>query len=179
MWAPQAFQGELLRLEFGVRGSEPIPGIGTVRFIVKCKGDAPDVLRTAKTVMAAVSRACTAGWNEIENWESLLPEQFVRACAPAMTRSEADAWLARWQKLSPGERKREERFRTWSLANWLYWLSPTERTWLWWDALVLDGNQILVLVAVEEWPFPWGALSWLFRGSGAMEVSPDPVVPGE
>ena len=171
----EAYRSEFARLVQGARERDGIPGIGTVRFIVKCSTNAADVLATAREAMRAISGACANGWDAAAlNWEALLPEQFVKACAADMTRSEADEWLARWQKLRPQEREHEERSRAWSLANWLHWLSPNERTWLWWDAVVLDEDFIVVSVAVEEWPFPWGALSWLFRGSGALEVSPEP-----
>lgn len=173
MQAQESFLSELTRLEHGSEDTDQIPGIGTVRFIVKCNGDAADVLSTAKLAMTVVSRVCANGWDETLNWETLLPDRFIQACAVDMSRSEADAWLAHWQQLSPEERALEERSRAWSLANWLHWLSPSERTWLWWDSVILDKNYILVAVVVEEWPFPWGALSWLFRGCGALDVSPE------
>jgi len=173
MLAPTDFISELVRLEHGPKDTDQIPGIGTVRFIVKCNADAADVLAIAKTTMTVVSRVCANGWDESLNLETLLPKRFVQACAADMTRSEADAWLAHWQQLSPEARAQEEKSRVWSLANWLHWMSPSERTWLWWDAVILDKNYVVVAVAVEEWPFPWGALSWLFRGCGALEVSPE------
>jgi hypothetical protein len=111
MLAPTAFIFELNRLEYGPEAAEQIPGIGTVRFIVKCNADAPDVLVTAKKAMMVISKVCANGWDETLDWECLLPKRFVQTCAPSMTRSEADAWLSHWQQLSPEERVQEEKTR--------------------------------------------------------------------
>lgn len=163
-------KSELRRLEHGPAQGEPIPGVGIVQFAVKCKGDAYAVLSTAASVMRVICSECEKGWTEQANWRSLLPSHFVTACAEEMTKQEAELWLQRWQTLRQDERDAEERTRKWSLANWLYWLQPTERVWQWWDAKVVDGENAVVSVAVESWPFGWGALTWLFRGSGAVEV---------
>jgi hypothetical protein len=74
--------------------------------------------------------------------------------------------------MSTVERDLEESNAKWSLANWLAWMEPDERSWLWWDADVVDDEHLLVSVAIDSWPFGWGAISWLFRGSGAVECVP-------
>lgn len=163
---------ELRRLDNGPARDEPVPGIGFVHLDVRCRGNAADVLNTAKGVMKAICLQCALGWSEEADWKSLLPEQFVSACAPEMTREQADELLKRLKALSDEDRAAEAKERPWSLDNWLYWVQPSERLWQWWDAKVESSNRIVVTVAVESWPFGWGALTWLFRGSGAVDVVP-------
>jgi hypothetical protein len=163
-------ESELRRVKHGPEADEHIPGIGTVRFLVLCKDDAQSVLQLAKAVMEAVAGECASGWREAADWHAILPMRFVKACADEMTQDEAEAEMQRRRTLSQAERAAEERERRWSLANWLYWLAPSERAWQWWDAQLIDNNVIAVAVAVESWPFAWGALAWLFRGSGAVAV---------
>jgi hypothetical protein len=163
-------ESELRRIRHAPGAAENIPGMGTVRFIVTCDRDAMDVLKTAKSVMDTISCQCASGWNEDTKWEDLLPKCFVKSCAGEMDTAEAEVWFRHWQALSEVEREAEEQTRKWSLSNWLYWFTPSERSWQWWDAQIIDENIIAFAVAVESWPFPWGAISWLFRGSGAISV---------
>ncbi len=163
-------KSELRRLESGPEKDEIQTGIWIGQFTVKCEGNAEDVLRTAVQTMEVICNECVKGWPDDADWHSLLPSRFVSACADEMTREQADQWMQRWQTLSQEQQELEERNRRWSLNNWLYWLKPSERQWQWWDAEVVNDNVVLVSVAVESWPFGWGALIWLFRGSGALEV---------
>ena len=48
---------------------------------------------------------------------------------------------------------------------------PAGMGWWWWDSHVNDRCE--VDVQVDEWPFPWGSLSWLLRAAGASEVMPE------
>jgi len=50
------------------------------------------------------------------------------------------------------------------------WVSSTGMK-RWWDSRVNDRCE--VDVQVDEWPFPWGSLSWLLRAAGASEVMPE------
>jgi hypothetical protein len=72
--------------------------------------------------------------------------------------------------LSAEERASATRARPWTLADWLYWLEPSERQWFWWDALVENSDTLRVVVEVSGWPTPLGALDWLLRAAGAAEV---------
>lgn len=170
---PKSFPcvAEMRRLKHGPKPEEPIPGIGIVTFSVSCDGNSQEVLDTAISVMEVICLQYESGWSEEAKWRSILPSQFVSACAEEMTPSESQQWLQRWQVLSQEEREAEERNRRWSLANWLYWLRPSERLWQWWDAKIVDSSHLVVRVAVESWPFGCGAINWLFRGSGAKQVT--------
>jgi len=75
--------------------------------------------------------------------------------------------------LPDDEQERLEAIEGWSLSSWLYWLQPAERQWRWWDALIKDDDTVIVAVEVDGWPFPWGALAWLFKGCGADSVEPE------
>ncbi|MBI2685208.1 MAG: hypothetical protein HYX27_02755 [Acidobacteria bacterium] len=81
------------------------------------------------------------------------------------------AHLDRWRQMSPEEQAKTEEERSWPLADWLYWMDPSRRRWWWWDAQELpDLDHIVLAVEVNDWPFPWGALRWLFRAAGASSV---------
>lgn len=88
-----------------------------------------------------------------------------------MSPEQAKQWLAWWKGLPPTEQTRAEIEKDWSLDNWLYWMEPGNRQWFWWDAKMLeDYDHIALAIEVEAWPFPWGALRWLFRAAGASAV---------
>jgi len=162
---------ELHRLVHGL--PEKLPeGLGTVRFIVLTKRDLDALIRKSKTVLEIVDRqALGDDWPTPERWPSLLPRWFIDACAHEMTPAEAQRWLARWEKLDEEQRRAEEKGKAWALADWLYWMEPGRRSWWWWDSHVNDRCE--VDVQVDEWPFPWGSLSWLLRAAGASEVMPE------
>lgn len=147
-------------------------GLGTVEFSVQVADDQrKEVIAKAKSVLRAVDEAGLERWPSIEEWPTLLPSWFVAACAPEMTADEATSWLARWEKLTDEERRGEEQGKPWALADWLYWMEPARRGWWWWDHR--QDATVRVLVEVDEWPFPWGALGWLLRAAGALDVVPE------
>jgi len=100
----------------------------------------------------------------------LLPAWFVERSAPERSREEAERWLAWWRSLPASEQARVAREQDWALADWLYWLEPAERHWFWWDAVIENPEILRVIVEVPGWPVPLGALEWLLRAAGAMEV---------
>lgn len=100
----------------------------------------------------------------------MLPRWFVEASAHEMSKEEAEKWLARWRNLPPAQQAKEEAEKAWALSNWLYWFEDGNRQWDWWDDAVQDANTIQVAAEVKCWPFPWGALRWLFKASGATQV---------
>jgi hypothetical protein len=88
-----------------------------------------------------------------------------------MSPEKAKQWLTWWRSLPPAEQAKAEIEKDWSLENWLYWMEPSNRQWFWWDAKVLqEHDHIALAIQVEAWPFPWGALRWLFRAAGASAV---------
>lgn len=162
---------EIERLKQPPSSNETPEGIGIVRFIVRCPLGADVVLANAKSVLGLVASKTFGPWPEESEWQRLLPEWFVAACAPPPSQEEAERWLKWWQRLSPPEQAETEINKDWSLDSWLYWMEPENRQWTWWDARVVpDCDHILLAVEVDSWPFPWGALRWLFKASGASVV---------
>ena len=165
--------GESRRLRLGPEPAERPSGIGVVRFAVSCEGNADTVLRNSREVMEVVLRFSARDWPSPSAWRLLLPTWFIAKCAPEMSLEEAERSLEMWRKLSPDEQIEQERQAVWSLADWKHWMHPNERQWSWWEARVDRPNQLFVAVVVSEWPFAWGALSWLLRASGALYVAPE------
>jgi len=121
--------------------------------------------------MVVIDKSSLSSWPTESEWRQLLPIWFTESCQPSQTQAEAERWLKWWQRLSPQEQAEAELNKDWSLDSWLYWMEPENRQWTWWDAkAVNDCDHLLVAVEVDCWPFPWGALRWLFRAAGASAV---------
>lgn len=168
---PSYLTNELRRVANGPSSGEKPNGIGIIRFLVRCPIEANVVLVKAKTVLKAVDEAALAGWPANGEPVPNLPEWFTSACVAEMSSEQAQQWLGWWKSLPPEEQTRAEIERDWSLQNWLYWMEPRNRQWFWWDAKLLeDYDSIALAIEVKAWPFPWGALRWLFRATGASAV---------
>jgi hypothetical protein len=160
---------ELRHVHEGPSLDEKPAGIGTVRFIVRCEGESWQVLAKAKTALVIVNQTAMGEWPADSAWSRLLPDWFVARCTPELSQEEAAAELSRRKSLSAEEQMQAER-DGWSVLNWVYWFQPENRKWYWWDAEERDANTIIIAVEVEDWPFPWGSLAWLFRAAGATYV---------
>lgn len=149
----------------------PISARDGILFRVSGSDDPSALIRKAKSVLAIIDETALLGdWPEIDNWRSRLPQWFVDACAPAMSELEANTWLIRWKKMSLKERAADEASRLWSLDNWLYWMEPERRTWFWIRAEPISSEDVMFAIDVEEWPFPWDNMKWLWKAAGAKDV---------
>lgn len=167
-------QAELQRLDKGPMPDAKPSGAGTVRFVARCPMGAAEVLEKAKSVLKCIDQTALVDWPSDEKWATILPDWFTASCAPVMTPEQAQRWLTSWKRLSRDEQARAELEKEWSLPDWLYWMEPKNRQWFWWDAKAIDDvDHILVAVEVDGWPFPWGALRWLFKASGASALEPE------
>lgn len=161
---------ELERLRHGVKADQKPGGMGTVRFIAKCNGDAEAVLSISKTVLITILELTKKGCSDESVWASLLPKRFVDACPPFPSPEEMEAY----ERLPLEERVERDRTEGWPLRAVMNAFLVLERWWSWWDAVVLDRDHVVVAVQVSEWPFPWEVLRWVLRGSGAIDVEPEP-----
>jgi hypothetical protein len=109
-------------------------------------------------------------WPSVLQWRQLLPAWFVQSSAPEQSRAEAERWLNWWRSLPAEEQAQVTGAQRWTLADWLYWLEPSERQWFWWDAVTESPDMLRVIVEVSGWPAPLGALDWLLRAAGAIDV---------
>jgi hypothetical protein len=161
---------EIKHLDSGATLGENPSKLGTVRLEVDCHGNAELILQRSKEVLRTVIERAKDRWPSNEEWCSILPEWFVVTCSKELPKDEADKWLAWWRKLNPEQKAAAEAAKKWSLPAWIYWLHPDQRLWFWWDAEILTPDHIRVAVEVSHWPFPWGALRWLFIAAGASDV---------
>ena len=136
----------------GPRPGELPGGAGTASVLARGGADAHDVLDRSRAVLLAVLEHSGPEWPTVEEWRLLLPAWFVAACGPETSREDAQRWLAWWRTLGPADRARAESERQWALADWLYWLMPSERQWFWWDATVGTDGTLRVTVEVPGWP---------------------------
>ena len=164
---------EQRHLQTGARREERPGGAGLVRLTARSHGDAPAVLARAREVMAAILDGAGPPWPPAESWRRKLPSWFVEVSGPERSQEEVEQWLRWWRSLPPGEQARAAQDQQWALADWLFWMEPSERQWFWWDASVDGPDAATVVVEVPGWPAPLGALEWLLRAAGAIEVVRD------
>ena len=158
-------RAESERIEWGPEPGQAIGGIGTVRIVARCRGDAKEVLNHARQVMRVVTSPEERAWPGDEEWFQLLPDWFVAACGP----EEDDEAIAKVLLAEP-EARRKLGDEPWSVGSWVHWFRPENRSWYWWDAVAADRDTLVVAIEVSEWPFPWAALKWLLKASGAESV---------
>lgn len=161
---------ELRHLDIGPRPDERGAEAGTVSCVARCRCDAGQVGERAREVLRVVLAQADQSWPALSEWRLLLPPWFVESSAGEQSLEEAGRWLSWWRSLPAEERASVARARAWTLSDWLYWLQPSERQWFWWDALVENTDTLRVVVEVSGWPAPLGALDWLLRAAGAVEV---------
>lgn len=154
----------------GARTGERAGGAGLVDVLARCQPSAATVLARCCEVLTVVIDHQSGDWPEAHVWKRLLPAWFVDACPPEMSTEEAEQWLAHWRSLSADEQAAAERQQAWPLADWLFWLEPAERQWHWWHGCVESQDRLRVTVEVAGWPVPLGALEWLLRAAGAVEI---------
>jgi hypothetical protein len=112
-------------------------------------------------------------WEDMEALARQFPSWFISGFRPETTPDEDTRWLAHWRKASPTERRRLEDERGWSFAEWCYWMEPSQRKWQWWRADTTANEDLVLEIAVEEWPFADGALRSMLRLSGFTKVEED------
>ena len=163
---------ELHYLNNGAEQGEKPQGLGTVEFTITCNNNSAEVLIKAHALMTDLLKIAIENWPwpDDDFWTDNLPDWFVKRCAKDITEEEAEALMQERRLLPWEERRKLAQSDKWSLSNWIYWFHPDNRYWHWWHAGILDKNTILLYVEVYEWPYPWGALSWLFRAAGAISV---------
>lgn len=162
------------RLRVSPQLTEKASGAGIARFIVSCN-DVPSVLSLGKKVLTIVNNHSTQSWPSFEEWSNILPSQFVEACFPELTEKEQEKQTRSWNSLSYGEKLSEASHDDkWTLSSWLSWLEPEEREWFWWNAVLFDeplnNSHFLIEVTTLDPVFMSGALKWLFKASGAIDV---------
>lgn len=158
---------ELRHLENGALPGERAEGVGVVELYVLCDGLGEELLSKSRDVLAVVVRHSARRWPTFQEWRKLLPVWFVDQCAAERTKEQAEARAAWKYNLPPAERSRVTLDEAWMLSAWLFHFEPERREWYWWDAAVVDDDQVTVRLQVQGWPFPWEALRWLLRAAGA------------
>jgi hypothetical protein len=159
----------------GPRPGEMPGGVGTINVLGEGGPGARVILERCRDVMAVVLEHSGPRWPAEHEWPALLPEWFIAACAPERSQAEAQRWLAWWRTLGPEAKAAAERDRRWTLTNWLFWLEPAERQWYWWDSETCADGRLRVAVEVGGWPAALGALDWLLRAAGAIQVTHEEV----
>jgi len=164
---------EIERIRHGPDKKESPNEMGAVRFVAKCSGNASEVLAIARESLEIAIRLADAGVFEEDVWVAALPGRFVGNSVPHPSQQEIDRELA----LPLEERINLQAEKKWSIRMFMNSFLPEldMRYWSWWDVAILDENQIVVIVEVKAWPFPWQSLRWLFKASGAIDLVSEPL----
>lgn len=105
--------------------------------------------------------------------ERSLPSWFVNACQTETRADETIASVEQSRRLSPLDRVADAAEMKWSLADWLYWMSPEQRDWTW-AGIRREGPETWrINVCITEWPYAIGSLLWLLRVVGAIGIDVD------
>lgn len=140
---------------------------------IKCqKYFTDEILQRTKSIIRIINDNSKCDiWPPISQWEIILPNWFLNACGSALTAEEAERQLAQWKRSSHLERELMERNVKWALDDWLYWMVPEMRGWIWWDDKIDVHNEfIYVTLEVDSWPIALGSATWLFKAAGALFV---------
>lgn len=162
---------ETRRLHLGPAPGEEPGAVGLIEINVEATDDVSGVMSRCKDVLLIVSQASESEFRSHETLAQLLPAWFVEGCAPEESTSARAEWLAWWRGLDGEERARVAEERAWGLEDWLYWMQPEERQWLWWDLRSVGETQATLLLEVKAWPIAMGALMWLLRLAGATDAT--------
>lgn len=141
-------------------------------FIIKCNENSEQVMQLSRNVLLRINQVYDyKNWPTLDEWQSILPNSFLKNFDPERTLEEIKIYQRWWFKLSYKNKLKEARKKNkWTLSNWLAWLEPTERIWFWWGAYLIDENHFFISVRAVDDPFLSGALKWLFLASGAIDV---------
>jgi len=169
----ERYRAELAKLRWSTESSEFPSGLFGVEFVAVCPIDPCVVLERIRDILETVDNAALADWPMLEQWRKLLPQWFLDASPNEPTGNEARNYLERWRTMSDEDQAVEDCNRPWPLAAWLYWLTRENRQCFFGDAKSEpEIRQIAMVVLVEGWPVPWGALRWLFKAAGASTIYP-------
>jgi hypothetical protein len=141
-----------------------------IQLVLTCADSAEACLQKLREVLETIERA-REPWPTMAEWEQVLPPWFVAACSPAMSVSEAQAWLEQWRAMSQSEQSAAVENQAWSLPHWLYWMDPKQSVWRWRHATVRSPRDLEVSLEVDGWPVALGAFNWLARTAGASQIS--------
>jgi hypothetical protein len=131
---------------------------------LKCSDSAAVTLNKCKEVLSIVFETIDETEPELEQWRNILPIWFINQLSPELTQEEAEI------RLKVPLKQRMKIQEEWTLSGWRYWFNPEKRQWLWWNAIIEDEKTIKVGIEVLDWPVPYGALRWLLKSAGAVEI---------
>lgn len=164
---------EKRRLLEGLCSDEAIQGLCVASFRVASDLEPEELIARVKDVLLRVDAHSDPGrWPADQQWPSMLPDWFVAACAPETTAEEALREQARRRALSYEQELAELDERRWQLSSWVYYMSPGERQWLWWDARPIGDKITMVGIdRLSDWyPELPGEFVWMLRACGAADV---------
>ncbi|GAA3594599.1 hypothetical protein [Kribbella ginsengisoli] len=121
-------------------------------------------------MLEVVLRYGERDWPALAEWQRELPDWFVLASGPEQSEQEDHEWLVWWKSLPPDQQNEIEDRQPWALSEWLEWLRPSERTWYWLGAEQASTTLLKVWLDTPGSPAPVGALEWLLKAAGAIEV---------
>jgi hypothetical protein len=129
-----------------------------------------NALAKVKELLNVVNSITPDEWSLEERVKLKLPTWFIDACAQPLSNDEMKVWLAQWRSLPAEAQLAFEEKKGWSLADWLHWMSPENRSWYVVNATEDLRNFSNLVVAAASWPTPLGAAKWMLRSAGAYAI---------
>ncbi|MDX3228999.1 hypothetical protein [Streptomyces sp. ME19-01-6] len=178
---PTSWTAELLRARHG-----PHPDTVNPLLELRATYTSQDPWTTAELIREVLlpvlehASAPAGEWPADDEWPALLPEWFVRRCAPEPPpgRTDPDTWLAWWRRLPQRQRQAEamaDATADWRLADWLDLFEPEGladfRSWRFWDCGAMTATTGWVRVGVDGHPYGGRrALLWLIEAAGGYDI---------
>ncbi|MFJ3658812.1 hypothetical protein ACIPPR_36595 [Streptomyces nigra] len=130
---------------------------------IQARGTSPSLTKFSEALRSSL-RVDAEGAEVLPEW---LRQEFTVESTPA----EKAEWLNKWRMESSEGQARMEREKGWEMSNWLYWISGENGFWEMKDIVQGDGESLVLVLEVVDWPVPVSALSWLAEKTGVvMEV---------
>ncbi len=133
----------------------------TAQFIDSC-GQAKNRI---SALLEIVSSQTTA-WPEIAVWQQLLPPWFVDSCGPILTLEEMTARINARRAMPAAKQQEAAANQQFSIAGWLYWLEPENRTWTVEAIDCIGEHELRITISIDGLPTALEAFYWMIKAAG-------------
>lgn len=108
----------------------------------------------------------TAVWPEIGVWQQLLPPWFLDSCGPILTLEEMTARINARRAMSAAKQQEDAANPQWSIATWLYWLEPENRTWTVESMNCINEHELRITICIDGFPTALEAFYFMIKAAG-------------
>src|SRR5688500_17262104 len=101
--------------------------------IVECDDIASRVISRTNEILKIVIGSELTPDDTVEDWSDELPFWSVDACSRDLTIEESKEMMRTPEGV-------QQLSQIWTIDGFIYWFRPEQRSWFWWDAVLIDTN---------------------------------------